>query len=314
MSPPRTLTSLPPRVLERIALHALHSDPSHTSAFLSSLGSAVSKATTRQLFSSMVLDDDDAILVEAEEQDPASACRTMWCSVFRDPKLGELVRELVVTNAVGVVSVGRGRSELVFEEDGEGQEDGTVVTPLDSQSFGALLQRLPNLRNFSWIASRSAPAELCAYLGSSARTLVSFSLDLPTPSPSDDKSHPPAPKSAERWDANDISRLPISLRSLSVSHVSLEGSRALASAFSSLPNLESLVVSECVFVDDAFMTSLGDARRLKKLRISSMHGTKLTEKGLGELFEGCTGLEELTLDSVEGEYATHAQGTSELIE
>jgi hypothetical protein len=305
MSEAHKFTSLPTRVLERIALYALESTPSHTFTFLSSLGSAVSEAATRHLFSTMSLENDDAILVEAEEQDPTSACRTMWCSVFRDPKLGELVRELIVTNAGEVCMVGRGRSELVFEEDGEGDE-GTAVTPLDSQSFGALLKRLPNLTKFSWTATRSPPAELCAYLGSSARTLVSFSLDLPPPSPSDDKSHA-APKSTERWDATDISRLPLSLRSLSVSHVSLEGSRALASAFSSLPNLESLVISESMFVDDAFMKSLGDAKRLKKLRISSMHGTKLTEKGLGELFEGCTGLEELTLDNVEGEYATHVQ-------
>lgn len=63
-----------------------------------------------------------------------------------------------------------------------------------------------------------------------------------------------------------------------------------------------------MFVDDGLLAEVGNsAKKLRKLRIREMNGTKLSDTGLGDVFDGCWLLEELELEAVEGECSRRAR-------
>ncbi|TNY22920.1 hypothetical protein DMC30DRAFT_444842 [Rhodotorula diobovata] len=107
-----------------------------------------------------------------------------------------------------------------------------------------------------------------------------------------------------RWDAPHLSSLPLSLTRLSLSHLSSPGARALGAALPSFPSLETLELARTLFVDDKLLEQVGaGARALRRLVVRDMGGTKLSEGGLGALFDGCEALEALELDCVEGRFS-----------
>lgn len=183
-----------------------------------------------------------------------------------------------------------------------------ATEPLSTNAFLLLLAKLPSLRAFDWQAPRVPPPQLCPALGTACKSLTSFSFALDSAStvdPADPglSSPTPAALTTARWDAPDLSALPVTLQGLALSNLSHDGARSLGAALSSFPVLEQLELARFPFVDDELLTELGQAglRRLKLLRIREMTGTRLTEKGLGEVLAECDGLEEVVLDNVQGE-------------
>ncbi|KAI9600621.1 hypothetical protein H4Q26_000409 [Puccinia striiformis f. sp. tritici PST-130] len=191
-----------------------------------------------------------------------------------------------------------------------------------------LLERLPNLRRFS-CSTNSIPSErLTTLIGTHSSNLESFSLDIITPTtdipainepncnnPGRQRSHtttgiedsqPTARIRPIRWDAELIENLPPTLTRLSISSLSVRGARNLSNAFQALTwtSLTDLSLSKSLFIDDELMASIiTGSKKLKKIKIHSMSGTKLTERGIELLFSGLDGLEEIELLDVEGRFS-----------
>ncbi|CEQ42868.1 SPOSA6832_04730 [Sporobolomyces salmonicolor] len=204
-----------------------------------------------------------------------------------------------------------------------------AVSPLDDPSLLLLLSKLSSLTSFTWSSYRLPPDHLCPALGQVAKGLRSFKFDLlPSPFP-DDGDHggqspsviqaalstsPASPSSLHhhhahgpshhhlRWDAPSLSALPGTLTSLSLSSLSQAACRELGAALPLFFGLDELEIAKTVFVDDALLSDIakGAPRQFRRLRIADMHGTKLSDAGLGELLHACQELEVLELDCVEG--------------
>lgn len=304
---PSNLPDLPPSVLQRILAEALTADPNLAPTLLSSLGRSIAAAASATLFERILLEDDDSLLVAAEEEEDAPA-RNVLAAVWRSKEAGGCVRSLTILRPSPI----EGRTpdpsnplEPFTFDGGAAPTDLSEPAPLDPHSFAQLLlPKFTNLTSFTWASSRLPPADLCIALGAAAKNLSSFSLDLASTSTT--SGVPGSPRTSIRWDAEQLSALPVSVSQLSLAHLSLEGSRELARAFTLIPNLEKLELSRTLFVDDALLEAMAEgAKRLAKLAIRDMAGTKLTEKGIGAVLDsvdGCTALEELILDSVEGRH------------
>ncbi|KAH9440496.1 hypothetical protein MJO28_016308 [Puccinia striiformis f. sp. tritici] len=191
-----------------------------------------------------------------------------------------------------------------------------------------LLERLPNLRRFSCSTNSIPSQRLTTLIGTHSSNLESFSLDIITPTtdipasnepncnnPGRQRSHtttgiedsqPTARIRPIRWDAELIENLPPTLTRLSISSLSVRGARNLSNAFQALTwtSLTDLSLSKSLFIDDELMASIiTGSKKLKKIKIHSMSGTKLTERGIELLFSGLDGLEEIELLDVEGRFS-----------
>lgn len=114
---------------------------------------------------------------------------------------------------------------------------------------------------------------------------------------------PTARMCTPKWSSPSLPLLaPFALTSLRLNHLSQLGSRALCKLLSNISEYSSLddVSIDFVFLDDQLCERIVEAgRRIKKLRIGTS-GTKLTDKGISTLVEGCDALEELVLEEVQG--------------
>ena len=187
---------------------------------------------------------------------------------------------------------------------------GLGVAPLDELDLVGLLQRLELLRSFRWEASRAPPVGLGSALGS--LPLVRLSITLPHPTASETAAEVATPDSPDpssaletvkplRWDGELLSALPPSVVHLRLGNLSADGVRALTRALGDLPALAEVTLESSLFVDDALVGALGrECRKLVRLSLRSINGTKLTDRGLAELFEASSSLEALELREVEG--------------
>ncbi|BGP18452.1 hypothetical protein JCM10213_003185 [Rhodosporidiobolus nylandii] len=321
--PPHSqLTALPPPILDRILSTALAASPPLRSTLLASLGKTVNQSFLRIAAEHIELQDDDAVLVQAEEDnkdvgDPRRS--SLLSAVWGSPAVAQNVKALTVVRPVvsaSEVAHGEDGERPPFAEDDDDFSPTSVpIPPLDAPSFFLLLSRLPNLTSFTWSSYRAPPEQLCAALGAAAPQLKAFSLDL-LPSPFEADAGNGAPGSpplggghagthgahGPRWDAPGLSSLPGGLTSLSLSSLSQAGCKSLGGALPLFLSLESLEIAKTLFVDDALLQDVGQgaARTLRRFKVRDMGGTKLSEAGLAEVLNGCEGLEVLELEGVEG--------------
>ena len=186
------------------------------------------------------------------------------------------------------------------------------ATPLSTPALLVLIAKLPNLRTFHWAAPRLPPAQLCLALGTACKSLALFIFELPCSTTENEPGlASPIVGSATgptngRWDALDIASLPLTLTSLSLGNLSHEGAKALGGALSSFPSLEELELGHFPFVDDELLGELAQAglKKLRRLVIKDMTGTRLTENGLQQVLSECEALKELVLDNVEGKLSS----------
>ncbi|SCZ88929.1 BZ3500_MvSof-1268-A1-R1_Chr1-1g00832 [Microbotryum saponariae] len=261
-------------------------------------------------------------------------------SLYTDATIPQLVRHLHITRAecltsgavesraLGHSSNSSSQSALAPLENlhrqrhPAGDELSTSTWPFQPIDDGALLHlvsKLISLSSFEWAASRHPPRMLCSTLGASSKSLTSFKFDLteaidareptstsPTTvnSPSRAVSTSATNLSAgriQRWDAPELSALPLSLTHLALSFLSQVGAQELAAALPSLPALDHLELGKSVYIDDPLLAEVGKhVPRLKRLRLYNLPGSKLTEVGLGDVLDGCSTLESLELCCVEG--------------
>ncbi|KAH9820695.1 hypothetical protein DFH28DRAFT_1194724 [Melampsora americana] len=109
-----------------------------------------------------------------------------------------------------------------------------------------------------------------------------------------------------RWDADSVDCLPSNLTHLHISSLSSIGSKNLSRAFEGMPwiSLSELKLNNTLFVDDELMTSVAKgSKRIKTIKIESMSGTKLTERGIEVLFNSLDDLEEIEILDVEGRFS-----------
>lgn len=111
------------------------------------------------------------------------------------------------------------------------------------------------------------------------------------------------PSKPIRWDAYAVDCLPATLTHLHISSLSQQGSKHLSHAFQAMTwtALTELKLNNTLFVDDELMVSIAaGSKRIKTIKIESMSGTKLTERGVEVLFNSLEGLEEMEILDVEG--------------
>ena len=108
---------------------------------------------------------------------------------------------------------------------------------------------------------------------------------------------------AGKWDCPSLPLLSSQpLTSLRLSRLSQAGARSLSDLLANMgeySTLEELSI-DFVWLDDHLCEKIVEAGgKLRKLRMGTS-GTKLTDKGMIALIEGCDALVELTLDEVQG--------------
>ncbi|GEM10637.1 hypothetical protein Rt10032_c11g4654 [Rhodotorula toruloides] len=347
-----SLETLPQPVQQRIVALALADDPSLTLIALTALGRSLHDATRSVLARTLTLDDDDAVLVAAEEwaeqrregrgpsQDEGGQALVSGAGklkgsvlaqvVARDDWANKVIELVVVRPALDRATLPAASSahqfeQFSFDEDSASSSLGdadSTIPPLNDVALFGLLRRCKNLTSFTWSSYRLPPDDLCQVLGESAKGLLHFKVDLVAGSlaggagPGEEAAgvgagsfvgSPSSPqlgtsptaafgshgtgstsRTPPRWDATSLSSVTSTLTSLSISSLSLAGSRALSTSLPSFPSLESLCLSRTLFVDDAVLSSIGEnCKALKRLEVREMGGTKVGENGLGEVFAGC---------------------------
>jgi hypothetical protein len=107
-----------------------------------------------------------------------------------------------------------------------------------------------------------------------------------------------------KWDAPSLPLLAaLPITKLHITRLSQRGSRALAVLFTQLgeDSLLEDVSLDFVWLDDPLCEKVVEAgRRIRRLKVGTS-GTKLTDKGLVGIFEGCDALEDFALVEAQGE-------------
>lgn len=115
--------------------------------------------------------------------------------------------------------------------------------------------------------------------------------------------NPAARQALPRWDAPSLFHLStLPLTTLHIHRLSQSGARSLAALFVKMGEYSNLedVWLDFLWLDDTLCESLVSAgRRMKRLRLGTS-GTKLTDKGVVAILEGCDNLEEISLLEVQG--------------
>ncbi|KAL1743140.1 hypothetical protein HDZ31DRAFT_41652 [Schizophyllum fasciatum] len=265
------LDGLPDNVLAKLVRTIVDSEPSAAPLCLASLGSRIHTTSVAELFGTLHLPDDGALL---SLDHPVTSRNNVFALLSNPLRYGW---------AVKTVNLGDPAPEVL-------QDD--TYRPIDAEELARLLRACPNLDKFLWTSSMPPPDGLCEMLMDKGR-LRTFVINPSHPQ------MPPARHLLAKWDALSLPCL-AGLSSLEISRpLSQSGAHSLSTLLCSLaPTLESLSL-DFVWLDDSICEDIAALTRLQKLRLST-GGTKLTDCGVITLMEGCDALQEFTLDDVEG--------------
>ncbi|CAH7687677.1 expressed protein, partial [Phakopsora pachyrhizi] len=305
------LSRLPPKVLKTL----FQIEPQLVSLFLYGLGSR----DLHRLSLEIVYEDlrlfDGFDLSESGGQGQVS-------SILRRPDYyGPLVKALEISSQ----SISSNLQDTTINS----ESDGHHLSDWDS-SLSALIGGLTNLRSFSWSTDRLPSPTICQTLGYHCQTLEYFNLDIIPLSISrstrhslhnktnstntndqsdrsdDDELREDLPSKPLRWDPDSIDALPPTLTQLSISSLSSNGAKAFSNALEALtwPSLTRMKISKTLFFDDDLISSIViGCKKLRYLSVESMAGTKLTDRGVLELFNGLDNLQEIELIDVDGRFS-----------
>ncbi|KAG9098421.1 peroxin [Ceratobasidium sp. 370] len=263
---------------------------------LAECGRAVHAAAANVLFHTVVLPDDDAQF-SCPDTNGIPPIGDSYVNGHRDQQLGQaraLVRNhawyaprlrMLVVADPPYSHVAPKRENTLFEleaheSEDEDTEDG--IRPVSGAHLEALLKECTKLEEMVWASSIPPPDWICETLATYAPHLKRFTF-------SPNSSTAPVLK----WDAPSISHLP-PLTHLALSRLSQAGASALAA---NPPDARSLAL-DFVWLDDFVCERLARAS-VRKLAIGT-GGTKLTDRGIAALMEGCEALEELEFVDVQG--------------
>ncbi|CAE6508857.1 unnamed protein product [Rhizoctonia solani] len=256
-------------ILTQILTSVLSHSPNLGFPLLTECGRTFHNATANVLFRTFLLPDDD------EASNP----------VVRNPaRYASRIKTLVV------VDPPHHHQESTLFELEEAEEEEPGITPLSGEKVKAIVEKCENVEELIWASSVPPPNGICE--ARRARTfthtphLKRFSF-APTSVPPD---HIPPLK----WDAPSLSVLP-PLAHLHLTRLSQAGASALASHPPDVQHLE----LDFVWLDDWVCERLARIPRVRRITLGT-GGTKLTDRGVGALVEGCEALEVLELVEVQG--------------
>ncbi|KAJ7594696.1 hypothetical protein C8J56DRAFT_1023241 [Mycena floridula] len=264
MSP---FNSLPPSVLDKIVRTALAASPVLQPFFLASLGSLIHSSAVRVAFGKLEIVDDARIeksralaLLVDPERYAPSVTKLTIC----DPELSS--------------------------------DDAAAFRPLDASTLALIIQGCCSLEELVWCSAFLPPDGLCETLMLHCPRLMHFSHSPPFAIAMHQSG-------VSKWDALSLPLLNgLPITTLHLSRLSQSGARALTTFLTTLgeySTIESLGVN-FVWLDDQLCEAITTAgRKLRSLTIGTS-GTRLTDKGVVALLEGCDSLEELVFDDVQG--------------
>ncbi|KAJ7755690.1 hypothetical protein DFH07DRAFT_821455 [Mycena maculata] len=271
----RPLESLPQTLLDEIVDTALLLAPALRGPFLSSLGSCLHASAVRVLFHTISLQDNARVFTLEESAQSAGATYPVLSNPAR---YAPIVKTLVITDPV--------------LPGGSGPLNDDAFRPIDTEQLARLLEICASLETLVWESAFPPPDGLCEMLARNSRLVrVEF---VP----------PPLSRcSLAKWDAPSLPMLSgIPLTSLRLCRLSQPGARAFAALLDNLGDespLESLNI-DFVWLDDSLCDKIVDAGRKIRTLTLTTSGTKLSDKGVVSILEGCENLEELVLEEVEG--------------
>ncbi|KAJ7502764.1 hypothetical protein B0H11DRAFT_1853798 [Mycena galericulata] len=274
----RPLESLPQPLLDEIVDTALLLAPSLRSPFLSSLGSCLHASAVRVLFHTISLQDNARVFTHEESAQSAGAAYPVLCNPAR---YASTVKTLVIADPA--------------LPDGSTPLHDDVLRPIDAERLASLLEICANMEALIWESAFPPPDGLCEMLGKHNPRLVRVAFAPPPLSPQR--------CTLAKWEAPSLPLLTgVPLTSLRLCRLSQPGARAFSAFLDNLGD-ESLLESlnlDFVWLDDSLCEKIVDAgRKIQKLTLTTS-GTKLSDKGIVSILEGCEALEELVLDEVQG--------------
>ncbi|KAJ7782966.1 hypothetical protein B0H16DRAFT_1494891, partial [Mycena metata] len=153
-----------------------------------------------------------------------------------------------------------------------------------------------NIEVFVWESAFPPPDGLCEILAEHNQRVLQVSFSPPALTPA-------SRCNLAKWDAPSLPLLSgVSLTSLRLCRLSQSGARAFSALLDSIGDesvLECLNI-DFVWLDDSLCEKIVAAgRKIQKLSLTTS-GTKLSDKGIVAILEGCDTLEELVLDEVQG--------------
>ncbi|KAJ6497899.1 hypothetical protein C8R45DRAFT_984585 [Mycena sanguinolenta] len=268
----RLLESLPQPLLDEIVNIALLLSPSLRSPFLSSLGERLHASAVRVLFHTISLQDSARVLTPESSAGPV---------LFNPTRYAYSVKTLAITNPA-------------VPENGDALLN---AIPIDADLIARLLSVCTNIEALVWESAFPPPDGLCEVLATHNPRLSTVVFAPPPLAPS-------RRCSLAKWDAPSLPLLSglQGLTSLRLCRLSQAGARAFAALLENLSD-ESLLEYldlDFVWLDDPLCEKIVDAgRKIQKLSLTTS-GTKLSDKGIVTILEGCDALEEFVLDEVQG--------------
>ncbi|KAG7446404.1 uncharacterized protein BT62DRAFT_1005681 [Guyanagaster necrorhizus] len=281
MTPPFDILS--ESCLETIILRILELVPSARIAFLSSLGKRIHESAARVLFHTLIVQDDEQTLLPS--------VNTSSAAVIANPRrYAKHVKKLIVRDSDALM---RTANIVTLPKD---ESSSSTCTPLSTTCLETLLKLYSNLEALCWEGCLQPPDGLCEILVGCNPRLRSFSYDPPA-------LPLPQRKNLIKWDAPSLPLLAdLPITTLRLSWLSQTGTRTFTSLLQDLgehSTLEDLSV-DFVWLDDPLCEAIAaNGRKLRRLRLSTS-GTKLTDKGIIAILEGCDALEDLLLDQIQG--------------
>ncbi|KAJ7121231.1 hypothetical protein C8R46DRAFT_111277 [Mycena filopes] len=278
--PPPPLQSLPPPLLDEIVNIALSLVPSLRGLFLSSLGSCLHAAAVRVLFHTVALQDNARVFTLEESCPNAGPAYPVLCNPAR---YASAVKTLVI-------------ADPALPDVGAPSHDDEALRAIDTDLLVRLFESCANLEVLVWESAFPPPDGLCEMLATHNQRVIRVIFAPPALTPA-------SRCNLAKWDAPSLPLLSsISLTSLRLCRLSQSGARAFSALLDAMGDeslLEELDI-DFVWLDDSLCEKIVAAgRKIQKLSLTTS-GTKLSDKGIVSILEGCDALEEFVLDEVQG--------------
>ena len=317
--------------------HILQTCPSLGVILLSGCGTRIHASAVRVLFTSLALPDDARYFLASEASDLASRHPLSAILLNSDRYARAVKRISILDNGLPLYSraldsIGSLELVTIREEDGNCQDAETQnygePQPMPAENLNLLLTACVNLEEFIWSSPSPPPDGICEVRSLSQKCssrvvfyvvikvlsehnprLVNFTFQPDAPlrlasGPPTTGIQPPAARPAiPKWDGPSLPLMAaLPLTTLHITRLTQQGSRALAVLFAHLSEYSLLedVSLDFVWLDDSLCERLVEAgRRVRRLKIGTS-GTKLTDKGIVSIFEGCDALEDFGLIEAQG--------------
>ncbi|KAF8507772.1 hypothetical protein JB92DRAFT_675532 [Gautieria morchelliformis] len=292
--------------------------PTLVAVLLSAFGTRVHASAVRVLFTFITISDEAHCFLAFNASHPLSS-HPLSALLLNPDRYGCVVKRITVTDAglpppLEAFEAEEAHGLVMIEEDESdpqttSKQSRVAVQPMPAWNLNELLAVCLDLEEFVWCSSNPPPDGVCEVLAEHCPRLVNFTFKPDAPmrsvsrTPKTAVSPPSRRPAVPKWDAPSLSLLAaLPVTKLHITRLSQQGSRALAVLLSHLgeDSLLEDVNLDFVWLDDLLCQKVVEAgRRIRRFKIDTC-GTKLTDKGLISIFEGCDVLEDFGLVEAQG--------------